>query len=357
MTLTKLKHFETGSERKNMMTPQDKEKLLLWNEKIKNEIHITLVLSDGYQANNAMDKFCSTLSSFLPKIVVERKKVAEESSPAIEIGERLRYRAVPLGPELEPFLEAVTFQESLLKELPKTVQDKLIKIRVPAMLKLYIAPQCPFCPAAVRKFVALSFANEYVNLQVIDGIMFPDAAESDNIQSAPTVTFDDFRWSGTIRLQEVVDVISNRDPAGLSAITLNDMIRNGGASQVAQLMIEHHSIFPGFIDLLIDEKWPVRLGAMVAVEEIIERDPGLASQVIEPVLRRFPSLDDQAKGDMIYLMGETGTLDTISRLKSAFDGLSSDELKTFAVEAIESIEARHKKLHKKGASQIDGERV
>ena len=105
-------------------------------------------------------------------------------------------------------------------------------------------------------------------------------------------------------------------------------------------MIENRKIFPGLIDLLVHEKWPVRLGAMVAVEEIMEHDPGLAAQVIEPVLRRFQSLDEQTKGDMIYLMGETGDLDTITRIKGALHGSSSDELRTVADEAIESIEAR-----------------
>jgi hypothetical protein len=81
---------------------------------------------------------------------------------------------------------------------------------------------------------------------------------------------------------------------------------------------------------------------MVAVEEIIEHDPGLAAQVIGPVWGRFQSLDEQAKGDMIYLMDETGGLDTISMIEGALHGFLSDELRTVANEAIESIEARNK---------------
>ena len=324
-----------------MMTPQDRERLLSWGKKISEEVHITLVLSDHFQENNALGEFCSTLSLLLPKIIVQREKAEEDKGPGIEIGSRLRYRAVPLGPELEPFLEALRLQKGLHGELSSAIHDKLDKVKAPAMLKLYIAPQCSFCPSAVRKLVPLTIASEYVYLEIIDGVMFPEAAEANGINSAPTVAFDDFRWSGSFRLQEVVDVISSRDPAALSAATLKNMIQEGAAVQVAQLMIEEQKIFPGVIDLLLDEKWPVRLGAMVVIEGIMEHDPGLALQVVDPVWAHYQSLDDQAKGDMIYLMGEAGSLDTVSRLKSALNNLSSDELRTVAAEAIESIEERH----------------
>jgi hypothetical protein len=315
--------------------------LLPWVKKISEEVHITLVLSDNFHGSGVFEEFCSRLSSLVPKIVVQRETAEEDRGLGIEIGNRLCYRAVPLGPELEPFLEAILLQEGLHGELTSSIYEKLDKIRAPAMLKLYIAPQCPFCPTAVRKLVPLTIASEYVYLEIIDGVMFPETAEADGINSAPTIVFNDFKWSGSVQLQEVVDVISSQDPADLSAAALKNMIQEGGAMTVAQLMIEEHKIFPGLIDLLVDEKWPVRLGAMVVIEEIMEHDPDLASQVVEPVWGRFRSLDDQAKGDMIYLMGETGSLDTVIRLKRACNGLSSDELRTVAAEAIESIEGRH----------------
>jgi glutaredoxin len=209
------------------------------------------------------------------------------------------------------------------------------------MLKLYIAPQCPFCPNAVRTLTPLITASDYVYLSIIDGTMFTEMSASDGIRSAPTVALDEFRWTGSFQLEEVVDIMVRRDPTQLSPVTIQNLIQEGSASRVAQLMLKNHSIFKGFIDILTDEKWPIRLGAMATFEEIIETDPGLASQVISPLWSRLPSLDDQTKGDMIYLIGETGNPDTIPRLLRLESEFSSDELKTIVREAIERIKERY----------------
>jgi len=327
-----------------MMTPQDTEALLRWNGKISKDIHLTLLFSDDKDRSDALSDFCDTLVSSVPRFVIEKKKVEGELVPAIKINDRLRYQAVPLGPELEPFMEAVLLQETLSRNLSEHIYNALLQVRVPTILKLYIAPQCPFCPNAVRTLVPLTAASEHVYLSIIDGTMFTEISASDGIQSAPTVVFEEFRWTGSFRLEEVVDIIVSRDPAKLSPATIRNLIQEGSASQVAQLMLDNHVIFPGIIDLLTDDKWPIRLGAMVTFEEIIENDPELASQVISPLWKRLYSLEDQTKGDMIYLIGETGTPDTIPRLQRLADELLTDELKTIVQEAIESIRKRYKEF-------------
>jgi hypothetical protein len=323
-----------------MMTPQDTETLLRWNEKISKDIHITLLLSDDKDRSDALSDFCDTLVSLVPRFVIQKEKGEGEQVPAIKINDRLRYQAVPLGPELAPFMEAILLQETFSQNLSEQIHDALMKLRVPTILKLYIAPQCPFCPNAVRTLVPLTSASEHVYLSSIDGTMFTEISAADHIQSAPTVALDEFRWTGSFHLEEVVDIIVSRDPAQLSPSTIRNLIQEGSASQVAQLMLENHVIFPGFIDLLTDDKWSVRLGAMVSFEEIIENDPDLASQVISPLWKQLHSLEDQTKGDMIYLIGEAGTPDTIPRLQLLSDELFSDELKTIVQEAIESISER-----------------
>jgi len=327
-----------------MITPQDKEAILRWKERIVKDIPITLIFSDNKRRNETLKDFCDTLTSLLPQLVIQTQKAEGEHTPAIRIGDRLYYQAIPLGPELEPFMEVLILQGERPKDLPGSVQAMLDKTRVPTILKLFIAPQCPFCPTAVRTLAPLTSACEQIRLNIIDGTMFTEIAETEGIQSAPTLVFEDFRWSGTIQLEEVVGVIASRDPARFSSSTIRNLIQEGSASQIAHLMLEHKMIFPGLVELLMSEKWPVRLGAMVVVEEILDHDPALASQVVEPIWKRFHSLDEQAKGDAVYLMGETGTPDMISRLQHFLKETLNDELQTVVKEAIDSIKERHKKI-------------
>lgn len=79
------------------------------------------------------------------------------------------------------------------------------------------------------------------------------------------------------------------------------------ADLVAEMMVAEGKIFPAFMDMLVHEKWPVRLGAMVAMEEIIVRDKPLSEQCVEPLWERFPEMNDQVRGDVIDILGEAGT--------------------------------------------------
>jgi hypothetical protein len=289
-----------------------------------------------------MNDFCDRLVSLVPGFIINKKKAEGEQVPAIKISDRLRYQAIPLGPELEPFMEAAYLHKKLPSEIPEQVSGILSKIKIPTIIKLYIAPQCPFCPGAVRTLRPLTAASEHIHLSIIDGTMFTEMSMSDKIKSAPTVVFDEFRWTGSFHLEEVVDVLANRNTEELSPATIRNLIQNGSASQVAQLMLENNMIFPSLIDLLIEDKWPVRLGAMVAFEEIIENDSDLAAQVIPILWKRLPTLDDQIKGDMIYLIGEAGTPETIPRLQGLSNESVNADFNNVVQEAIANIRGRYK---------------
>ncbi len=318
------------------ITPQEINIISDWNKKIINPTRLTLKFSNSRQGRE-MKSFCDNLSSILSKVEVYQEKADENDMPAIMVNDQLIYHAVPLGPELQPFLEAMLQRG----QLTGSITAKLKSITFPTVIRLYIAPNCPRCPAVVSRIIPLSEANHQIKLYIIDGTMFHELAEKENVQSAPTVIFENFRWTGEVKIHELVDIITDRDPSNLSSETLKNIIHEGEASRVAKMMLDNKKIYPAFIDLLVHEKWPVRLGAMVVVEEIIENDPKLASEMIDPVLERFNSLNDQIKGDMIYIFGEAGTPETIAKLTIMLEGSPTDEIRTVALEAIECIKIRH----------------
>ena len=87
--------------------------------------------------------------------------------PAILVGSRLKYQAVPLGPELGPFLDALAQQTDLAGVAPAG-DNALEALSIPAHLQVYIAPQCPHCPQTVRQLLPLIQANENVSISIID---------------------------------------------------------------------------------------------------------------------------------------------------------------------------------------------
>ena len=89
--------------------------------------------------------------------------------------------------------------------------------------------------------------------------------------------------------------------------------------------------------MLMNEKWSVRLGAMVVMEEIIELDKGLAEQCIEPLWKRFPDLNKQVRGDVVYILGEAGTGNILPRLEAVLTDTTDVETMEVVKEAIETI--------------------
>jgi hypothetical protein len=256
------------------------------------------------------------------------------------IGPRLRYHAVPLGKELGPFLTALSSDPVQLSELGPPVRGVIEKVDLPSFLQLFVTQQCPLCPLTVQQLLPLPAASEHIRLAIIDGTLFPEVAEQYSIRSAPTLLLDEqFRWTGSVPLQELVQMISDRDPANLGAGSLESMLKEGNAFRVAQMMLERDEVFSALFGLLVHEKMFVRLGAMVVMEMIADQNAALAAQVIAPLWERFPHVPDQVKGDIIHVLGEVGDKSVISKLEVVLSGQFADEVKEAAREALEEIKA------------------
>lgn len=327
------------------MTLQEEERIRKWNSELSGDIQISLIVTEDKRTEE-FSEFCDNLRRLAPKIRITEEEGEAKEPPAIRIGHAVRYHAIPLGTELEPFLEALSVLDKRFSRLPVSIRDYLDKIRLPALLRLYVSRQCPFCPATVRQLIPLPATNELIQLAIIDCILFQEMTQSDRIQSVPTLLLDEqFRWTGSLQMEELVEIITNRDPAKLSASSLERMLKEGNAAKVAEMMLEKEKLFPAFFDLLIHKKWPVRLGAMVAMEEIANRNPELAAQVIEPLCESFHHVEDPVKGDIIYIFGESANYEIAPRLETILGSQYDTEVKEAAKEALE-------KIDKKGARPL-----
>jgi glutaredoxin len=319
------------------MTPAEGKQLAVLNQTLSKQIQITCRLTEHEQSPSIV-KFCEDLSRQVPKIRIEKETGDPDEMPAIQIHDGLLYQAVPAGTEIAPFIEALQMAASDTAQIDESISSQLKAIDLPTQLVLYVAPQCSFCPQAVRQLLPLLSANRNIHLTVIDAMAFSELAEKDNLQSVPTLILEDqFRWTGAFQIDEIVEMMVNRDPSALGPLSLEMMLKEGDAGRLAQMMLDGGHIFPAFYELLTHPKWPVRLGAMVVMEELIERNLDLALQTIEPLWQQFHKVDDRVKGDVLYILGQTGQGQMVARLKNILNGEYADEVKEAAREAIEQL--------------------
>jgi len=324
------------------MTPKEEKQIAEWNNTLSQDIDIRLMLTADRRSGD-FDRFGEMLCRIAPKVRIIRERDESESPPLIQIGRAVKYQAIPEGTELEPFLDALDTLDNKSVQLSAQIRERIREISVPADLRLYVSPQCPFCPRVTRQMISLVSASVLVRLTVTDGLFFPESAESDHIQSVPSLLLDPyFRWTGEIQPEEILEVLSHRDPADLSAAAMERMILEGNAFRLSELMLEKEMIFTAFPDLLVHELFSVRLGAMAAMEDIAEQNISLASTVAEPLLERFDRQNDQVRGDIIHILGEAGNSAIIPRLKEISKMQSDPEIHEAAAEAIEKIMQREK---------------
>ena len=320
-----------------MLTPLEEKQIKRLNRQLSHDITIGLIDSQ-HASQDLFHEFCDNLIRLVPKIKISKVEAGPQDPPQILIGSRLRYQAVPAGYELQPFLETLVAHESNSVKIEEPIKILLKKNKLPASLTVFVAPQCKFCPQIVRQLVVLPMANKHLELTIVDGTLFPEMVQTQQIRSVPTTVLDNqFRWMGSVPLEELIDTISTRDPASLSTASLEGIIKEGGAPRLAAMMLEAEKLFPAFYEVLTHDKWPIRLGAMVVVEEIAEANPSLAAELLDPLWGRFHQLPGQIQGDILHVFGEIGDPRSVPWIESVLSGDFDPEVKEAANEALEKI--------------------
>jgi len=319
------------------MTPHEKKQILTLNETLSKEVEIDLIESD-HEKSRSIRQFCDRLTQMVPKIIVKKEDSNTDEIPAIKIHNGLRYQAVPSGTEVAPFIDALNMLDSNTARIDEATNAQLAKVKLPTNLMIYVSPQCKFCPQAVRQLLPLLSLNSNIRLTVIDATHFPELAEMENIHSVPTLILEDhFRWTGSFQINEIVDVMKNRDPSMLGPVSLEMMLKEGKAGELAAMMLQKVQIFPAFYEVLAHPKWPVRLGAMVVMEELIENNRDLAARMLEPLWERFNKVDNPVKGDLLYLFGQLKRTECVPLLQAILKGDYDSEVQEAAQEALDKI--------------------
>ncbi|MCK5695525.1 MAG: thioredoxin family protein [Desulfobacula sp.] len=307
-----------------------------WDQAMENQAKIKQLITDHAEENQFIN-FTAQVSSMTSKLIIESEK-GEKKLPGFLLKENVLYSALPLDKELEPFLEALSQINDSQTMLSEPIRQALDAIDIPVQLILYIALQCPHCPDVVRTIIPLAFYCKNIHLHIIDGSLFSETAQKDKVMSAPCLILDDdFRWTGSVMAEEIIKIITSRDPSQLSARTLKTILEGGDASWIAQAMIEKGKIFNAFIKLLLHETWSVRLGAMVIVEELAEIDPKLAASLCPLLINLFDEKDIPIQGDILYALGEAGNLETKEWIRTRLPKLEHPDLIDAATDALDSL--------------------
>ncbi len=324
----------------NKLSEEEKELIEVFNSNQTEKINLKYIES-GLKEDKSIENFLSILTESVPHINIKKESKGENNLPEIVITDNIKYSAIPLSNELKPFLMALSHNNNRKSELSQKVKTNLEKIDIPITLKLFAAQACPHCPIIVENMLNIANECENIKLYIIDPTTFTKEATANSVMSVPCLILDDdFRWTGSVTMEEVTDVLANQDSSTLKASSLRRILEDGKASWLAEQMIEKNMIFPEFIKLVTHEIWSVRLGAMVVIEELAEINLKLANEICVVLWGEFSSVPMDVKGDILYAIGEAGSIEDIGLIEKELKTIESEDLQEAAKDALESIKLR-----------------
>jgi len=302
-----------------------------WQKKLSQAISLVIYVRQK-NSNDPFFRYAAAIEKECDNIEISFE--ITEAMPQIQIKDNLHFHSIPEGTEIQPFISALSYKSNPPEMFPEYAGiDKL-----PSMhLLLFVSPHCPNCPSVMQKILPLVWFNANIDLTIIDVGLFPNEAETRGIQSVPTLIYKDFQWTGPVTISEIMNVIQN-SPDQWDIVSLERMLSEGKAIQLAQTILENGKFVRHFDQLIAHDLLSVRLGAMVCVEYIVEENQLLGQSLCENIWQAMSRVNTQVQGDLIYLLGICGTDKDRLKLNDMAIQASDADIKEAIHEAIQTIQ-------------------
>ncbi len=200
---------------------------------------------------------------------------------------------------------------------------------VEGVVKVFVSPMCPVCPRVVEEVCTLPVKR----IEIIDVTDYPDLAE--DIMATPTVVVGKAKLVGAVSKDEVMYWLENFDRKEYFA----KLLKEGSAEDVVREVLKEGNV-EELVDLLTYGDFMVRLGAMVALEELAKVKPDVIESVKDKIRMLLKHEDERIRQDIAMLLGDIGD----SRDKEFLKELIKEggEVEESAREAMEKIDEREK---------------
>ncbi len=99
---------------------------------------------------------------------------------------KVRFYGIPSGHEFGGFLATIVeVSKGETVEFPEDLKKKIASINVPLRLDVFVTPQCPYCPGAVRLAHAMAILNKNVMGCGVEAVEFSEWADKNGVRHVP----------------------------------------------------------------------------------------------------------------------------------------------------------------------------
>jgi thioredoxin-like negative regulator of GroEL len=219
---------------------------------------------------------------------------------------RIHYLALPDGLEAEPFVDLLVALASNGPRPDDALARRLAAVTEPVELLVFVMTVCPHCARAVRAAHALALASPRVTVAIVDAARYPDLAERFRVMSAPVTLVDrGLALSGAVGPDDLVEAILARGGPEHEARVLASMAEAGRFPEMVERLLSGDGART-LAAAWRDSTLALRLGLLVAVEEVLETSPRALDAAVEDLLPSLDAEEAPLRGDTADLLGKIG---------------------------------------------------
>ncbi|RME22717.1 MAG: hypothetical protein D6806_12520 [Deltaproteobacteria bacterium] len=226
----------------------------------------------------------------------------------------IHYLAIPQGPEVLPFIEA-------LIELPRGAAghtERWTKLlagkRRRSDVYVFVHPACTNCPAAVRAALKLSQVSREVHTSIIDVERFDKLVRRYNVRVVPTTVLDG-SWThvGPVQPGRLAELISRADSVGVRQQVFDSMVDAGRLDDAASWLLRNGSAC--FAGAWKKAGLQQRMALMLIAEKALMQRQDALAEAVPLLIEYIEEAESGAKGDTADLLGIIGDARAVGAIR------------------------------------------
>lgn len=149
------------------------------------------------------------------------KITTETNSEQSETG--IVFSGIPGGHEFSSLILAILQAGGHTLKLDDSIQKMVKRIKQPLQFQTYVSLSCHNCPEVVQGLNQFALLNEGISNEMIDGGLFQEQVEANNIQGVPAVFLNGKPFlNGKVDTARIIDKLQQQYPDLLSATSAED---------------------------------------------------------------------------------------------------------------------------------------
>lgn len=260
--------------------------------------NITFVVQTGEHAKRAelMDML-NQLATTSEKITVTEADRADILRSAVSFlvqadgaDTGITFSGVPGGHEFNSLILAVLQAGGSKLKLDESIQSMVKKVKDKLKFQVYVSLSCHACPDVVQAMNQFALLNPNIEAEMIDGGVYPELVEENNIQGVPTVYMNgEVFASGKVEIAGIIEKLSAAQPEILEAdnsvpeLPLQDVTVIGGGP--AGISAAIYSARKGLAVTIIADRFGGQVKDTMGIENLISvkytTGPELTGSLVE----------------------------------------------------------------------------